>query len=408
MVRGAKQHRLRLQRRSRLAIGERAGRHIARLIGFLRHSDERRRRAGGAIGPKVLDEALGRERDDRVGGGQNGAGRAVVAVERDHAGGRVEALRKIEDVAHRRGAEGIDRLRVVADDGQAPAPRPQRQHDLALESVGVLVFVDQQMIESGGDFGRDRWLRQHLREIEKQVVVVEHMLALLGLDIGAEQRAQGLLVRRGPGKPSTEGGRKLAACVDDPRVDRKARRLGGEPLVPVGKPRLVPRPVHQIRRILAVVNGELRIEAEARRILAQEPRADGVEGARIGRRRRRRGLRRKTARQQPLHPPAELRRRATRERRQHDALRIGAGEDQRRDPMREHRRLARPRPRDDEQRPGTRWIADPVLDRELLRRIELDDGRGANQGKRHGREATMFRTLFARPTRWTNWAMLAN
>ncbi len=328
-----------------------------------------------AIGPKVLDEALGRKRDDGVGGAEDGARGAVVAVERDHAGGRIEGAGKIKDVAHRGGAKRIDRLRVVADDGQAPSARSERQHDFALESVGVLVFVDQQMIESGGDLGRDRRLGQHLREIEKKIVVVEHVLPLLGVDVSGEQFAQGALVRRDPGKPFAERRPKLAARVDDPRIDGEAGRLGGEALVPVRQPRLMPGPVHQIGRILAVVNGELRIKPEPRRILAQQPRADGVESARIGRRRRGRGLRSKTPRQQPLDAPAELRRRATRERRQHDPLRIGAGEDERGDPVREHRRLARPRPGDHEQRPGTGRIADPVLDREHLGRVELDDGR---------------------------------
>ena len=100
------------------------------------------------------------------------------------------------------------------------------------------------------------------------------------------------------------------------------------------------RPVHKITRILAVMNGELRIEPEPHRIFAQEPRADGVKRPRIGRRRRGGGLRRKTPGEQPLDPAAKLRRGAARKGGEHDALRIGACEDERRHPMREHRRLA--------------------------------------------------------------------
>ena len=81
------------------------------------------------------------------------------------------------------------------------------------------------------------------------------------------------------------------------------------------------RPVHQVGRILAVVDGELRIEAEARRVFAQEPRADGVEGAGIGGRGGGGGLGREAAREQPLDPAVELGRGAAREGRQHDALR---------------------------------------------------------------------------------------
>ncbi len=64
--------------------------------------------------------------------------------------------------------------------------RAQREDDLGLEAVGVLIFVDQQMVEAARYFGRDVRLGEHLREIEQQIVVIEHRLALLGLDIGGE------------------------------------------------------------------------------------------------------------------------------------------------------------------------------------------------------------------------------
>ena len=54
------------------------------------------------------------------------------------------------------------------------------------------------------------------------------------------------------------------------------------------KPELVAHDGHQVRGILAVVDGEGRIEADALGVLAQQPRADAVEGAgpgqRVGRR----------------------------------------------------------------------------------------------------------------------------
>ncbi len=121
VVGGAEQHRLGFQRGARLAVGEHAGRDEARLIGLVRDCHERGRRAGRAVGPEVLGVAFGRERDHRIGGGQDGLGRAVVAVERHDAGRRIEAFGKIENVAHGGGAERIDRLRVVADHGEAPA-----------------------------------------------------------------------------------------------------------------------------------------------------------------------------------------------------------------------------------------------------------------------------------------------
>jgi hypothetical protein len=55
---------------------------------------------------------------------------------------------KVEDVAHLRGAEGIDRLGVVADDGEPAAVRLQAEQDRRLQPVGVLVLVDQHMVEA--------------------------------------------------------------------------------------------------------------------------------------------------------------------------------------------------------------------------------------------------------------------
>ena len=90
-------------------------------------------------------------------------------------------------------------------------PRParaQREHDLALQPVGVLIFVDQEMIEAAGDFGGDFGLLHHLREIEQEIVVIEHVLALLGLDIGGEQIAQGLFETRAPGEMLAQRSRR--------------------------------------------------------------------------------------------------------------------------------------------------------------------------------------------------------
>ena len=178
--------------------------------------------------------------------------------------GRIEALRKIEDVAHGRGAEGIDRLRVVADHGQAPPRGPQRQHDLALQRVGVLVFVDQQMIEARGDLGGDRRARS---ASGRNRAAGRRNRARSG---AASPRHRRRTARAAPPRapPPREticrASPELAARVDDARIDRKAGRLGREALLRVAEARFVARPVHQVGRILAVVDGELRVEAEAR------------------------------------------------------------------------------------------------------------------------------------------------
>ena len=210
---GAKQHRLRFQAGPRFAVLEHARRDIARLIGLLADGRQNRRRAGGAVGPQVLGETLRAEADHRVGRGEDRPGRAIIAIERDEPRRRIEGGGKVEDVAHGGGAERIDRLRVVADHRQPAPARAQRQHDLALQAIGVLIFVDQQMIETAGDLGGDVRLLHHLREIEQEIVVIEHALALLGLDVGCEQAAQRLLEAGAPREVSAERlGERARGC----------------------------------------------------------------------------------------------------------------------------------------------------------------------------------------------------
>ena len=78
------------------------------------------------VSAKRLGEALGRKGDDRVRGGEDGAARTVVALKRHHMRRGIEGAGEVENVAHRCGAEGVDRLRVIADNGQAAPiwPKP--------------------------------------------------------------------------------------------------------------------------------------------------------------------------------------------------------------------------------------------------------------------------------------------
>ena len=111
-----------------------------------------------------------------------------------------------------------------------------------------------------------------------------------------------------------------------------------------------------------------------------------MERAGVRRRRLRRRLRRQPALQQPLHPPVQLRRRAAREGRQHDALRVGATQDEVGDAMREHVGLAGAGAGDDEQRLRAVRIAGAMLHREPLRVVQVGQRRGANRGEHVGRK----------------------
>ena len=280
----AEQHRLMLEQRALLAVGQHLLDDVAGLVGLVVHGDELRFLRGGAVGPEVFGEALAGKPDDAVGRRQHRLRRAVIAVERDHFRARREALREIQNVAHGGGAEGIDRLRVVADDGEAAPIRLQRQQDRGLQAVGVLIFVDQHVIEAAADLFGDQRIAHHLRPVEQQIVVIEHVLGLLGLDVSREQALQLGRPARAPGIVLAEDLLDLHLGVDAARVDRQARALGGKAALGLRQSALVPDQIHQVGGILAVVDGEGGIDADPLGIFAQQPRADAVEGTGPGER----------------------------------------------------------------------------------------------------------------------------
>jgi hypothetical protein len=149
MVRDAKQDRLLFQHGAAFAILQHARDDVVCLVVLVANADELRPLGGGTVGPKVFGEALAREIDDAVGGGEDRLRRAIVPVKRDDCSLRAELSREVEDVAHRRGAKRINRLRVIPDHGKAAPAGLQRQKDRGLKAVRVLVLVDEHMVDRG-------------------------------------------------------------------------------------------------------------------------------------------------------------------------------------------------------------------------------------------------------------------
>jgi hypothetical protein len=108
--------------------------------------DDTHRLAVAEVAPQLLLEQLRVVADDRVGGAQDVAGRAVVLLERDHLELR-ELLRQAAQVLDRRAAPAVDALVVVADRGEHRTLADQRLQQLVLDRVGVLVFVDQHVAQ---------------------------------------------------------------------------------------------------------------------------------------------------------------------------------------------------------------------------------------------------------------------
>ena len=155
----------------------------------------------------MLARRLGHQ---RIGDIQHRLGRAVVLRQRDDLGAAAEALREIQDVLDRRGAKRIDRLRIVAHHRQPRAVRLQGVQDLGLQPVGVLVLIDQHVIEVAADVLRQLRLAHHHVPVEQQIVVVEQRVALLALDVAAKQPGQILFPVLAPGKLLLE---RLAAAA---------------------------------------------------------------------------------------------------------------------------------------------------------------------------------------------------
>ncbi|MGY3420306.1 hypothetical protein ACVWZW_000781 [Bradyrhizobium sp. F1.13.4] len=135
----------------------------------------------------------------------------------------------------------------------------------------------------------------------------------------------------------------------------------------------MPDQVHQVGGILAVVDGEGRIDADPLGIFAQQPRADAVEGAGPGKRvAHDRGIvLAEYFSGDALDPAGHLGRGAARERHQEDAARIAARDDQVRDAMGQRVGFAGARTGDDEQgRAHGRTIGHAMLHGAALLRIE--------------------------------------
>ena len=371
VLRGAEQHRLRLEPEPVLASRQHLFDDIARLIGVVAHRHQRRLLGGGALAPQVLRETLSRQTDDAVGRGEDSLRRAVVALQRHPPRRRVELRREVEDVAHRRAAETVDRLRVVADDGEATSVGLHRQQQARLQAVGVLVLVHQHVAEAAADCAREIGVGDHLCPVEQEVVVVEHRLRLLGLDVGEEQTLQLVLPLGAPREAPLQDLGELRLCVHHRRVDRKAGRFQRETLALRRQRQFVADEVHQVGRILAIVDGEGGVEPDVAGVLAQEARADAVEGARPGKAGAGEpGVARRKLRRNALHAPRHLVGGTAREGEQQDLPGVGAVREQVRDAMGEGVGLARPGAGDHQQRAGCVVRADAVGDRVALRLVE--------------------------------------
>ena len=224
------------------------------------------------LGPQVLGLAPEVVGDDGVGGVQDALGGPVVLVE-DHDGGVGEGFLELEDVADVGAPELVDRLVGVPDHADVPVLLAQQDDELVLGPVGVLVLVDQHVLEA-------------------LLVLGQHVGGGLEQPDGVDQE---VVEVHGPGP--LESGLVLAVDVGDPllgrrrdqagvlvdadqvvlgRADGGVHRPGGEPLgVDVQVPEHV---AGEADGVGLVVDGEARRVAQAVGAPAQDADAGRVEG----------------------------------------------------------------------------------------------------------------------------------
>ena len=94
-----------------------------------------------------------------------------------------------------------------------------------MESVRVLILIDQDMVEAATDIIGKAWLADHLSPVEQEVIVIEHILTLLGFDIGSKQLLQLGYPGGAPRERRAQDFFDREFGIDATRIDRKARPL---------------------------------------------------------------------------------------------------------------------------------------------------------------------------------------
>jgi len=345
VVGGPEEHCLVAEPDSLLSSLEYPGEDQFRLLGLVSTRQQLRAGAAESGGDEVLGEALSGLGDDPVGRRQQ-LGRAAVVVDQEQPAHGGVAQRKVEDVPHRRRPEGVDRLRVVADHGEALTARPQMVEDFCLERVGVLVLVDQYRLELCTHRLASSGVLEEGVEEKEQIVVVEHPLRGLAVDIGAEEQFQAAALLDAPGEVRLHHAVERQAGIDAPTVDVETGGLARKSSLASPQLQLGAEHLQEIFGVAAVVDGEARVEPHPLAVLPEEPGGDGVERSAPD---PARGPRFPVA-EEPVDPAEQLARGAAGEGQQEDPIRRDASVDQMRHAVGERGGLSRSRPGDEQQR----------------------------------------------------------
>ena len=138
--------------------------------------------------PQILSLALKVVGDHGRSGLEDGLGGAVVLLEADDLGlGKI--LFEVEDVVDVGAAPGVDRLILIADGAEVVMGSGEGAHDLVLRTVGVLILIDEHVLEAAliffarGGVGLEQADALQQQVVEVQSVGLEQLIFVNFVDV---------------------------------------------------------------------------------------------------------------------------------------------------------------------------------------------------------------------------------
>ncbi len=253
--------------------------HELGLLVDVAQRDQRRPHPGGADGPERLGVLLHVAPDRGVGQLEDLGTGAVVDLQLvDLRLG--EAPRELQDVAEVRAAEGVDALGVVAHHRQVAVLRRAELDDLALQQAGILILVDQHVLEAIGELtGHGGVLGQQDLEEEQQIVVVDQPQLELALDEAVDGALDLLGHREESRRVEAQRLIQPELGVDGPGEQVQQQAGLGEAAAAQHRAGLGDAGRHEVSRVLSIEDGVVGGEPHGLRVLAQREVGDVVERA---------------------------------------------------------------------------------------------------------------------------------
>ncbi len=294
------------------------------------------RTVGDEPQPQLARPHLVREVEDRLRGTE-------VAFEAHERGVGV-SVDDLEQVPSARPAERVDRLCVVADDGEPAAVGTEPAHDVDLKLVDVLVLVDEHPVPARPQPRSDIRISDQRPPGDEQIIQVEQAAFALAVAVMPQQAGDRVGVLERPGKPLIDHGAGRRRGVDRAGGDVGDGACRGQPHLGAIEPVLCAQQVDQVDHIVGIDDRHV-LQTQMLRVLGDDAVRNGMERAA--------GNALRSLRVTAHHRSARKHRgcRAPGERQQQDPFRYDPRLQKPRNPCGEHARLPGAGPGRDHKRP---------------------------------------------------------